>query len=483
MNTLVLHYSIEQHEGVERIGLVPILRLNDGRLFFRKAQPRLCALAQALEVADALFARVRSAVEAMGPEVDLRSAAGFYGDLQRLGCQLLELLVPAEILDLLRNGARLSHLIFSFDPRLNGIPFDWMWLDGDFLGFRFAVGRELLSSDPAALQRLKGRAGLPFTGRFLLVPPPGLNDAQRSEVLGQAMDFFARWTQLGRLGTIRFDTLNLDGKFSVQEALEAFQTREIVNVYSHYSYCEAEPAQSGYALSTRCTVTAQQLLEGFAAGQAPPLLVFSLCCESAITRGWEQDWPEGGRVFGIVDAAKRIGVAHYIGTLVEVPALKTIGLFPNVLRRAGRRPHHRRGPAPGAGLIAPGRSGRGRRRHGSGAGPDALWRSLCGAGVRQRSEGGGSPCAGLRGHCRRCALRQDRLAARPRLRVAPVRRPLLAGGVFGRTHIGPGHAAQAVRQVPEQTLPAMRRLGDGPVLGALLLREARDRRRPQEDLP
>ncbi|MGA2661607.1 MAG: CHAT domain-containing protein [Verrucomicrobiota bacterium] len=327
MDALILHYTIESQGDRPALGLVPILHRNDGRLLFLQTHPRLCELDAALNAADQLRTRVRGAIDAMGPQVDLRAASGCYGELQRLGSQLLKLLVPGEIVRLLQDDAKIRHLTFCFDPRLNAIPFDWMWLDGDFLAFRFAVGRELLSTIAAAAPVSRRPAGLPFTGRFFLVPPAELDAAEREHICEQAVDFYSGWIHSGKSSAIRFDTLDLTGSFTAADVLEAFRTREIVSIYSHHRYDENRPENSGYALSDSATFTARQLLEGLTAGQVPPLLVFSLSCESAITRGWEQDWPKSGQIYGMVDAAKRVGIPHYVGALVEIPALKTSGVF------------------------------------------------------------------------------------------------------------------------------------------------------------
>ncbi|MBL9127218.1 MAG: hypothetical protein JNL97_06215, partial [Verrucomicrobiales bacterium] len=49
-------------------------------------------------------------------------------------------------------------------------------------------------------------------------------------------------------------------------------------------------------------------------------------CESGITHGWEKDWPGLDRLHGVVDAAQRMGIPHYVGTWVNIPALKTPGV-------------------------------------------------------------------------------------------------------------------------------------------------------------
>jgi hypothetical protein len=327
MDTLILHYTIESQGDRAALGLVPILHRNDGRLLFLQTYPRLCGLDGALKVADQLRSCVRGAIDAMGPQVNLRAATGCYCELQRFGAQLLDLLLPRELVGLLQDDAKIRHLTFCFDPRLNAIPFDWMWLDGDFLAFRFAVGRELLSTIAATAPSSRRPVGLPFTGRLFLVPPAELDAAERKQISDQAVDFYSGWIHSGKSSTVRFDTLDLTGSFTAAAVLEAFQTREIVSIYSHHRYDPNQPGNSGYALSDSTTFTARQLLEGFTPGQVPPLLVFSLSCESAITRGWEQGWPKGECVYGMVDAAKRVGIPHYIGALVEIPALKTSGVF------------------------------------------------------------------------------------------------------------------------------------------------------------
>ena len=327
MDTLLLHYTIEPRGERAFIGLVPILRRNDGRLMFLRAYARLSDLAPVLEASANFLGTLRSAVLSMGHQVNLLAAAGFLGQLQRHGSELLSRLLPDEIISLLQEEGQVRHVTFCYDPRLNAVPFDCVPLNGDFLGFQFAVGRELLSAGTAASRGAGRPAGIPLSGRFILVPPPELSTTERAEVIRQAVDFYAEWGRKGRNISIRFDSLSLTGAPTAKDVLEAFQTREIVSVYSHHFYDENHPETSGYRLGGQTMFTARQLLDGFAAGQMSPLLVFSLSCESGITRGWENDWPKSERLYGMVDAAKRIGVLHYIGTLVEIPAPKSIGLF------------------------------------------------------------------------------------------------------------------------------------------------------------
>lgn len=327
MDTLLLHYTVEPAGGQPTIGLVPILRRNDGRLFFQRAHPRLANLDQLLAVSAQLVGALHRGVMAMGARVSLRAAAGFLGEVRELGSRLATLLLPEEIIRQLTTDHRVQHLTFCYDPRLNAVPFDCLRLGREFLGFRFAVGRELLSASTAERPAPDRTAQLPLKGQFLLAPPTELTVDARSDISRQVVDFYRQWQGEGKHAAIKFESLNLAGAPTRQEMLAAFHNRDVLSIYSHHHYDEDQPQASGYALSVGQTFAAMQLLEGFPPGQLPPLLVMSLCCESGITRGWEKDWPSNNRIYGMVDAAKRIAVPHYVGTLVKMPALKTVGVF------------------------------------------------------------------------------------------------------------------------------------------------------------
>ncbi|NLH72792.1 MAG: CHAT domain-containing protein [Verrucomicrobia bacterium] len=326
MNTLLLHYALESPGADGWVNLIPMIRRNDGRLVFSRTYPRLCVKSKLEDTSGRFVRTVSAAIHAMGSSVDLQSAAVFYGELQRLGSDLGQQLLPAEMAGLLLDD-EVRHVTFCCDPRLNGVPFEGIWLGGDFLSHRFGTGRELLSTAPTACGGASRGSPLPFSAKLFLALPEDLDEAERTAVESQAADFERQWRARETPAAIQFDPVQSDELILPEDVLEAFRTRDLVGIYGHHDYDANAPASSGYRLSGGRTFTAQQLLEGFGPGQVAPRLVFSLCCESAITRGWEETWPASKQLYGMVDAAKRIGVEHYIGTLVRIPALRTVGVF------------------------------------------------------------------------------------------------------------------------------------------------------------
>ncbi len=127
------------------------------------------------------------------------------------------------------------------------------------------------------------------------------------------------------------DSLNLSGSFTRDEVLEAMLTREIVCLYCHHHYDARAPERSGFHLSPEEVLTARQMIDAFGPHTPAPVMIVSLSCESALTHGWEKDWPNSKRLYGMVDAAKRLGVPLYLGAMIKIPALKTIGALRHLL--------------------------------------------------------------------------------------------------------------------------------------------------------
>lgn len=325
MDTLILHYVVESGNNGSSVGLVPILRHNDGRLCFLRTYPAQCNLGHAIEVSGHLLDQSRKAVAAMGSRLNLQAATGFLGTIKEHGAALARLLLPEEIIRLLADPDRIGHVCFCYDPRLNAVPFDCLWLGGEFLGFRCAVGRELLSASAPAQPPTRRAQTLPLRAQLILAFPRELDDEEQDEVARQAVEFCRQMNDQDAPPTIKLDHLVVGDAPTAADVMTALRTRDIVVLYSHHHYDEDQPDASRYVLSPKTALSAVELLDGFKSGEAPPLVIFSLACESAITHGWEHDWPRTTRLYGMVDAAKRIGVAHYIGTPVEIPAVGVIG--------------------------------------------------------------------------------------------------------------------------------------------------------------
>jgi len=298
------------------------------------------------EVCTTLAAAVQGMYANHG-ELDAAATQGFLEELRRLGTRLRELLLPAPLVAELEASPFVRHLVFRCDPSLNGVPFELMFL-GDFLGFRYGTGRELLTVARPALnaQPAAGDAQQPYHGYGLVDPGQLLSNAGAAGLREEFDLFQTAWDDGRHPGDgqrqfhelIGFDDCQAFHLIRKEDLIEAIRHHEVVFLVCHHRFDAQDPGRSGFVLAADNVgnpaemLTAQDLTNALGPGHAAPRLMLSVACESGIAPGWEHEWTRGDRLFGMVDAAIRSGVRQYISTLISIPADRSPALVLSVCR-------------------------------------------------------------------------------------------------------------------------------------------------------
>jgi hypothetical protein len=235
-----------------------------------------------------------------------------------LGRGLREALLPEEILDRMTQVPGITHLMFECDPRLNGVPYDGMFLWDDFVCFRFGTGKQLLAQRP--VRRAEARS-LPYLG--CSVVDPGQLIASTA-LLDDFEEFQQQRSTPSARERIDFSTCHIGEPVDRARMHWLFQNRELINIITHHEYDIAQPSRSGYQLDQVQRFTGAELRDCLRGADTVPLLLFSVACEAGITKGWEEHWPRTTVVYGIVDAALQAGIRHYVGTHVKIPQHRSV---------------------------------------------------------------------------------------------------------------------------------------------------------------
>ncbi len=326
METLVLQYTIRNDETVR---LVARLQSNGGRAEILGDYPALCdqqaLTAKGKQVIEVLN-RARGTMGLCATEADLGAARSLLqGEFQDCCRELRLLLLPPELALRLAGNPALTHLVFECDPLLNGLSFDCMFLGDDFAGLKYATGKSLLS--PRGLSRGVAQNGLTPPYRCFNLIDPGGQFSDNS--VGEWETFLAERLRRGPESKIDLRQCSISREVEADEVARIFRNYTFVNLICHHHYDRLNPNESGLSLAPGVVFSAARLLTELKAGDLPPSLVFSLSCESGITEGWEKEWPQGTRLYGMVDAARQTGVRHYIGSIIEIPSHRSV----RVLRR------------------------------------------------------------------------------------------------------------------------------------------------------
>jgi hypothetical protein len=326
MSVVALKYNICPGDRVE---LSVDYWLATGRRQDWGTYPQVCSYRNLQQVSAAIMADLeagRSAIGSCTTPVDLRAAEPALESLRGRCRRLAECLLADAVKEKLGADPSVTHLIFEYDPLMNGVPFDCMFLWDDFAGYRYATGR-LLRSHKQLQQATRQPAGLPYRGYGIVNP-----DGTLKEVAAAYASFYGAWITGPSRKQIDFSRVCAPGGTTPDDIVSAWSNHDFVNVICHHEYNGADPQKSGYVLQAAAGgglpgVFAAKELLNLGAGCLPPFLVFSIACESGITRGWEASWPDD-RLYGMVDVALRIGIRHYIGSIIEIPATRS----PDVLK-------------------------------------------------------------------------------------------------------------------------------------------------------
>lgn len=353
MAVLVLHYTVE--EGY--VGLEARLLKAGGTEQPWRVYPRLeykardhsvrCEVTSVNALSTEIHRVLAGAVDAMGDSadnLDHRAAQGYLQELRSLGTELQRRLLPTDLTEELHREWAIQHIIFECDPRLSNVPFDLIFLWEDFLCYQFATGKRLLSPGlpgPARKPPHQGNAEPAEVGcrGFSLVDPEGSLQAEGAKRLRVEFErFLDSWETLtdgrGRPARERIDFSKIRAFRPVRKAdLEnALQQYRMVNLVCHHVVDPQCPERSGFVLSAMSgkpaeVFTAADLAGCLGPGTIPPWVMLAIACRSGTLEGWNSEWMHLNRLYGMVDAAMRAGVHHYLGAIVKIPADRSPGLL------------------------------------------------------------------------------------------------------------------------------------------------------------
>ena len=322
MDTLILTYNVCP---VDRIQLTAEIRKDDGHSELWPSYPKMCSYDELIKLSQKVLSSLREAC-LIGCDSELAKTTGHLESIRALGMKLRKALLPTEIIERLKAQTSIHHIIFRCDPLLNGVPYGHIYLWDDFLCFSYATGKQLLSQNcPQAVSKPTKDT---YRG-FSIVDPGSQLVVQMSED-----DYEKLKKEWHKFEETRADTF--DDKIVFKERTfrsvrknhveDAIRNNQFVNFVCHHVYNKEDPAASGYLLESDengkpgTVFTAKDMIDCLEAGDQRPRLILSVSCESGITRGWEADWPQNDRLHGMVDAVQRVGVPHYVSTLIAMPA-------------------------------------------------------------------------------------------------------------------------------------------------------------------
>ncbi len=201
------------------------------------------------------------------------------------------------------------YLIMEVDAHLVHLPWELLYLNGEFLCERFSMGR--IPSTHQKTPLLEPRVLNKPLDMWILADPRGdLPEAgAEGEMLCEYMDQMNLEEPL-----VYADLTTSVGPDDVREKIKQY---DLVHFAGHATYHPERPGQSGWCL-THGNFTAHDIYKT-AVGKAMPALVFSNACQSASTGKWErseentQDEP-----FGLANAFMLAGTKHYLGTSWEI---------------------------------------------------------------------------------------------------------------------------------------------------------------------
>ena len=335
MADVVLQYNVAPADYVELTGAV---RSGDGRETLLPSTPQLCSLGALHQLSAEIVTTLSDAMAVLAGEdegSDLRGAEAHVRELQKLGTQLRQMVLPDQVVQWLQRDRSVRHIVFRHNPLLNGVPFDAVYLDSDFLCFQYAVAKQLLNSaarfeGPKHLEQRDAAFSV-----FSLINP----DGSLPESVGDAFNAFRNgWMEDETLaGLFDFTDARISRGIEREETLTKFHNADVVLLNCHHLYEKESPEDSGFVLGqiedgSRKVLTARNLMDRFGSAVRPPRFVLSLSCDSGITTGWEAQWPNTPAVYGMVDALQRIGVPHYVGSICAIPAVHAPKIVPPFFR-------------------------------------------------------------------------------------------------------------------------------------------------------
>ncbi|OQX18612.1 MAG: hypothetical protein BWK80_37935 [Desulfobacteraceae bacterium IS3] len=229
-------------------------------------------------------------------------------ELKKMGQELWEEFLTPDIREKLLT-AKAQYLMLEIDANLVHIPWELIYINGEFLCQRFKVGR--LPSTRQKSRSYENRELKPPLNMWILSNPG--NDLTAADQEGEMICEYMDQISLEEPPVYA----DLYSDVSPDEVKEKIKHYDIVHFAGHADYNEQNPEQSGWRLKGG-NFTAQDIDE-IAGGNPMPALVFSNACQSARTDKWDHSVERSGDVsFGLANAFMLAGVRHYIGSSWEI---------------------------------------------------------------------------------------------------------------------------------------------------------------------
>jgi hypothetical protein len=174
-------------------------------------------------------------------------------------------------------------------------------------------------------------------GAFIVDPCPVGADRLEDQLVQEALQLMGRWGQGAGEDRIRFarEAIRLRDPIPASRLSALLQHSDVVMVLGHNNdrsrAIPEAPEEEGLVIMDEqrrrpALYSPAEMLTALQVPNVPPELLFWLACESALSTGWGDDWPNSKRIYGFVDAAVRTGVRHFIGSSVVVPQVVAMDL-------------------------------------------------------------------------------------------------------------------------------------------------------------
>ncbi len=220
-------------------------------------------------------------------------------EIKQVGRLMANELFPLKIKEKIGNtDAR--NLILTLDDRLVHIPWELACIDSEFLCLQFNMGRMVKTAGRVAENKRK--TGLPYK-MWIIANPSG--DLANAGLEGKMI-----YRAIAKNGKNLIKPV-LESEIKPDHLFEKLQTFDMVHFAGHAEYDSDHPEKSYWKLHEG-RFSAESIMN-LAGGAPMPYLVFSNACRSAQTRAWTPRLNAADPSFGLANAFKRSGVAHYIG--------------------------------------------------------------------------------------------------------------------------------------------------------------------------
>lgn len=226
-----------------------------------------------------------------------------FQELQQIGQVLYNEIFPLRIKKELSDTSA-EDLILRIDNRLVQIPWELMYMGGEFFCERFNIGR-MVKTQQIISSGARKELHPPF--KMLIIADPK-GDLQSAYEEGN------RIRERFNLKTVSITVVS--SEVSIDYLKKKFLQFDLIHYAGHADYNLKDPSSSGWILDDG-KFTALDIRKLSGVNPLPPL-VFSNACQSGTTEEWQVETSEEEKIYGLANAFLLAGVQHYIGTFWKV---------------------------------------------------------------------------------------------------------------------------------------------------------------------